>query len=129
MTNLLFRDNMVIIFFIVICIFFSFIALLRINKLESDIDELNTQLITISQYFERTLNQIKYLREDYIDQTHDLKHEMFNKIEVVEESLVMQFQHERVQLEKERFNRNKDTFKNLKAAFSPVDVKIEKDEI
>ena len=120
---------MTIIFFIVLCALFSFTSLLRINKLESDISDLNENLITISQYFERSLNQIKYLREDYTDQAYDMKHEIFNKMEVLQESLVKQFQHERVQLENERFNRTKDTFKNLKAAFSPLDIKIEKDEI
>jgi hypothetical protein len=127
MTNLLFRDNMPIIFFIVFCGFFSVVSLLRINKLEGDIENLHTQVITISQYLERSLNQIKYLREDYSDQHHDLKHEVFNKIETLEECLIESFQKERIQLEETKANKTKDTFKNLKAAFSPVDVKIEKD--
>lgn len=128
MTTLTFRNNIVIIFFTALCALFSFTSLLRINKLEGDISDLNNQLITISQYLERSLNQIKYLREDYKDLTHDIKHDILNDIESLEESLVKHFQYERVQLENEKFNRSKDTFKNLKAAFSPVDVKIEKDK-
>lgn len=78
-------DNIVIIIFIALCAFLSFICCIKIVEIEKDIEKFSNRVAERDEAIARAFNLIKdritHTREDFTEQLDDAKHDIYHKVE------------------------------------------------